>query len=85
MEPMLYAGDTILVNLDEQNVVDGKMYAVRYGDDLRVKYLSRRVDGGLLLRSVNPSYPVEEVSPDLVEQHISVIGRVRDRSGTGGI
>lgn len=85
MEPMLYARDTILVNEAERNVVDGKMYAIRYGDELRVKYLSRRVDGTLLLRSVNPAYPVEEVPPELVEQHISVIGRVRDTSGTGGL
>lgn len=85
MEPMLFAGDTILVNLDERNVVDGKLYAIRYGDELRVKYLSRRVDGTLLLRSVNPAYPVEEISPEMVEQHISIIGRVRDTSGTGGL
>lgn len=85
MEPMLFARDTILVNEDERNVVDGKMYAIRYGDELRVKFLSRRVDGTLLLRSVNPAYAVEEVPPDLVEQHISIIGRVRDTSGTGGL
>lgn len=85
MEPMLYARDTILVNLDEQNVVDGKLYAIRYGDELRVKYLSRRLDGTLLLRSVNPAYAIEEVPPELVEQHIAVIGRVRDKSGTGGL
>lgn len=85
MEPMLFDGDTILVNLDEAHVVDGKMYALRYGDDLRVKYLSRRLDGTLLLRSVNPAYQVEEIPPALVEQHISIIGRVRDTSGTGGL
>jgi phage repressor protein C with HTH and peptisase S24 domain len=85
MEPMLYARDTILVNEDERNVVDGKLYAIRYGDELRVKYLSRRLDGTLLLRSVNPAYAIEEVAPELVEQHISVIGRVRDKSGTGGL
>ena len=85
MEPMLYARDTILVNEDERNVVDGKLYAIRYGDELRVKYLSRRVDGTLLLRSVNPAYPIEEVPPSLVDEHISIIGRVRDTSGTGGL
>lgn len=85
MEPMLYARDTILVNEDERNVIDGKMYAIRYGDELRVKYLSRRIDGTLLLRSVNPAYAIEEVPADLAEQHISIIGRVRDTSGTGGL
>jgi phage repressor protein C with HTH and peptisase S24 domain len=85
MEPMLYARDTILVNMDETNIVDGKMYAIRYGDELRVKYLSRRIDGTLLLRSVNPAYPVEEVAAELAQEHITVIGRVRDTSGTGGL
>jgi phage repressor protein C with HTH and peptisase S24 domain len=85
MEPMLYARDTILVNLDETQVVDGRLYALRYGDQLRVKYLSRRLDGTLVLRSVNPAYKDEEVPAELANEHITVIGRVRDRSGTGGL
>lgn len=85
MEPMLYARDTILVNTDETTVVDGKLYAIRYGDDLRVKYLFRRLDGTIILRSVNPAYKDEEVSAELAEEHIAVIGRVRDRSGKGGL
>lgn len=85
MEPMLFARDTILVNMDETNIIDGKLYAIRYGEELRVKYLSRRLDGTLILRSVNPQYPPEEVPPELASAHISVIGRVRDASGTGGL
>jgi len=85
MEPMLFARDTILVNTDENYVIDGKLYAIRYGDELRVKYLSRRLDGTLILRSVNPDYKDEEVSPELANEHITIIGRVRDTSGTGGL
>lgn len=85
MEPMLYPRDTILVNTDETNIVDGKLYAIRYGDELRVKYLSRRLDGTVVLRSVNPAYKDEEVSPEMAQEHISVIGRVRDKSGKGGL
>ncbi|TWI41056.1 peptidase S24-like protein [Pseudoduganella flava] len=85
MEPLLFPRDTILVNLDETQVVDGRLYAIRYGEQLRVKYLSRRLDGTLILRSVNPLYKDEEVPPEVVEEHITVIGRVRDRSGTGGL
>ena len=85
MEPFLYPRDTILVNQDETNVIDGKLYAIRYGDELRVKYLSRRIDGTMILRSANPLYKDEEVSPELANEHITVIGRVRDRSGTGGL
>lgn len=85
MVPMLYPRDTILVNTDETNIVDGKMYAIRYGDELRVKYLSRRLDGTIILRSVNPAYKDEEISPNIAQEHISIIGRVRDTSGTGGL
>lgn len=85
MEPLLFARDTILVNLDEIEVIDGRLYAIRYGDQLRVKYLSKRLDGTLVLRSVNPAYKDEEVPAELANEHITVIGRVRDRSGTGGL
>lgn len=85
MEPLLFVRDTILVNLDETDIVDGRLYAIRYGDQLRVKYLSKRLDGTLVLRSVNPAYKDEEVSAELANEHVTVIGRVRDRSGTGGL
>ncbi|HEY9147038.1 MAG TPA: S24 family peptidase [Thiobacillus sp.] len=85
MEPAMYARDTILVNLDETSIMDGKTYAIRYGDELRVKKLYRRLDGTLILRSVNPAYKDEEITPELAQEQISIIGRVRDRSGTGGL
>ena len=85
MIPLLFPGDIILVNTEETNVVDGRLYAMRYGDELRVKYLSRRLDGALILRSVNPAYRDEDVSAEVANEHIAVIGRVRDRSGTGGM
>lgn len=84
-EPMLFDGDTILVNTDETTIMDGRLYAIRYGDELRVKYLFRRLDGTLILRSLNPRYPDEEVPAELANEHIAVIGRVRDKSGKGGL
>lgn len=84
-EPFLFDGDIVLVNLDEITIVDGKLYAIRYDNDLRIKFLFRRLDGTLILRSMNPAYPDEEVAPELAEQHISVIGRIRDKSGKGGL
>lgn len=84
-EPFLFSGDVILVNLDETSVVDGKTYAIRYGEDLRVKKLRKRVDG-LILESWNDrAYPPELLSPVQVEEHITIIGRVRDKSGRGGL
>lgn len=84
-EPFLYDGDVVLINLDETQVVDAKLYAIRYDDDLRIKFLFKKLDGTLILRSVNAAYPDEEVSPDLANEHISIIGRVRDKSGKGGL
>jgi phage repressor protein C with HTH and peptisase S24 domain/DNA-binding XRE family transcriptional regulator len=81
MEPYLFHGNTILVNLADQTIKDGEVYAIRYEDQLRVKILQKKLDGSLVLRSYNEKYKEEEVPPDLVVDHISIIGRVIDRSG----
>lgn len=85
MEPSVYSGDHVLVNMAETEVIDGKVYALRYGTGLRIKRLFRHLDGTLVLRSDNPRYSEEVVPPDLVAEHITIIGRVRDRSGSGGL
>ncbi len=85
-EPFLFAGDWVLVNLDETTVENGKLYAFRYGDELRVKRLYKRINGSLLLISENTEeHPPEEVSPADVAEHITIIGRVRDKGGKGGL
>jgi DNA-binding XRE family transcriptional regulator len=84
-EPLAYEGDSILVNHAETEIIDGKVYAFRYGGDLRVKKLYRRLDGTLILRSINPAYKDEEVPPALAQEHITIIGRVRDKAGPGGL
>lgn len=87
MEPFLYGGDTVLVHLGESTVINGKVYALRYGDELRIKRVYKKLDGGLILHSDNPDYLPrdEELTPAMVQEHISIIGRVRDKSGTGGL
>lgn len=84
-EPVLFDGDIVLVNLDETRIVDGRLYAIRYDNDLRMKFLYRKLDGTLILRSKNPAYPDEEISPEVANEHIAIIGRVRDKSGSGGL
>jgi phage repressor protein C with HTH and peptisase S24 domain len=88
MEPFLYSGDTVLVNLaenDSTRILDGKVYAIRYGDELRVKRLFRKLNGTLTLRSENPAYKDEDVDPETAQEHITIIGRVRDKGGSGGL
>jgi len=88
MEPLLFEGDSILVNTAENDLErlrDGKVYAIRYGKELRVKRLYRELNGTLVLRSENPAYRDEVVPPELASEHITIIGRVRDKSGAGGL
>ena len=88
MVPLLYPGDTILVNLAENsmaNVIDGKVYAIRYGNELRVKKLQVLLGGTLVLKSENPAYNDETLTPEMVAEYITIIGRVRDKSGSGGL
>lgn len=87
MEPTLYDGDTVLVNLAEIDIINGRVYALRYGDELKLKRVYRRLDGGLILHSDNPNFLPrdEELLPQIVQEHIGIIGRVRDKSGAGGL
>lgn len=75
MEPLLTEGDTLLVDKSDQDIMDGKIYVVTLGDELRVKRIQKTFRG-LILRSENPKYadiPVE--GPDL--ETFRVHGRVR--------
>ena len=84
-EPFLFPGDTILVNFDETEIKNDMVYALRYDDELRVKKI-RKTLGGLQLISWNDrEYPPENVPADQVDEHITIIGRVRDKSGRGGL
>lgn len=88
MEPLLYDGDSVLIDIsdnDPERIIDGKVYAIRYGQDLRIKRLSRRLDGTLILRSENKAYEPEEIPPTIAAENITILGRVRDRSGAGGL
>lgn len=87
MEPFLWDGETVLVNTAETNIINGKVYAMRYGDELRIKRVYRKLDGGLVLHSDNPEFlPRDEDVPAAVaHEHIAIIGRVREKSGAGGL
>ncbi|MFD1709068.1 hypothetical protein FVQ98_14625 [Ottowia sp. GY511] len=87
MENTLFQDDTVLVNMAETNIIEGRVYAIRYGEQLKIKRLYKRLDGGLILHSDNPLHHPqdEELSAEVVAEHIAVIGRVRDKSGPGGL
>ena len=80
MEPLLMDGDVVLIDLGQRDVVDQSVYAIAYGNELRIKRLSKRFDGGLIIRSDNQQYPEEVISPGDME-HVRVIGRMLWRGG----
>ncbi len=78
MSPVLHDGSTVIVHLEETLVVDGKMYAIDHGGQIRVKSLYRLPGGGIRMRSYNlPEHPDETYSADEIEEaRIKIIGRV---------
>jgi phage repressor protein C with HTH and peptisase S24 domain len=80
MEPYLMDRDVVLIDTGQTEVKDNGVYSIAYGDELRIKRLSRRFDGGLKIRSDNPAYPDEDLSPEQAG-YIRVIGRVLWRGG----
>jgi phage repressor protein C with HTH and peptisase S24 domain len=82
MEPYLMASDTILIDCGQSEIKDNDVYAIRYGQDIRIRRLARRFDGGLILRSDNTRYPEETLSAEDAK-HIPVLGRMLWRGGAG--
>lgn len=78
MEPVLRSGATVGVDRGKKDVVDGDLYAINHGGQLRVKQVYRLPGGGIRLHSFNlidhpdESYPLEAMQ----EHGIEIIGRV---------
>ena len=76
MEPLLRAGDEVLVDRRPQPFRDG-IHVVRLGDTLLVKRVAALGGGRFALLSQNLAYPPQEVSADEIE----IVGRVVWKSG----
>lgn len=78
MEPVLPDKSTVGVDQGNTAVVDGKMYALNHGGQLRVKTLFRLPGGGIRLRSFNrEDHPDEEYSAqEMIDKEIAILGRV---------
>lgn len=78
MEPVLPDGSTVGVDQGATTVIDGKMYAINHGGQLRVKTLYRLPGGGIRMRSFNrDEHPDEEYSAEeMVAKEIVILGKV---------
>lgn len=73
MEPVLPDGATVGVDMGSRDIKDGKMYAIEYGDLLRVKLLYAQPGGKVRIRSYNSDEYEDEIMPN---QEVRVIGKV---------
>lgn len=68
-------GARCTADASKKEIKDGKIYCLRHGVMRRTKYLYRRPDGGLLIRSHNPAYADEVVLPEDMND-IEILGWV---------
>ena len=75
MEPVLPDGATVGINMADKNIRDGKMYAIRQGEWLRVKRLYRLPNNQVRINSYNQDAPAfaDEITP---LEEIEIIGAV---------
>lgn len=88
MEPVIFSGDRVVVDLMDRDIFTGGVYALRIGDQLLVKRLSLRANGNLSVMSDNPRYSTDEINAQEAQQMIrdggspvGIIGRVVWRGG----
>lgn len=84
MEPFIWDGETVVVDVSQTDIKDGKVYALWYDGGERVKRLQRIPGGGLRIQSDNPSHPTIDISQEQTNS-VRVIGRVVHKSGDGGL
>lgn len=68
-------GDTVMIDKSQNQIVDGKIYAVIIGGDAKIKQLKRRFDMSIEVISTNKEYQTEVIPPEETN-HIYIIGRV---------
>lgn len=83
MEPRLFDGDHLIVDMAENTIPDnGGIFALVYAGELMVRRLFRRPGGGVIVKCDNQEYPTIDVSREEAV-HLTVIGRIKFRSGPG--
>ena len=80
MEPFLMPNDIAMIDLGQTDLQENECFAIAYGKEIRVKRISRTFNGGMKIRSNNPRYSDEDLSPADAE-HIRILGRVLYRAG----
>lgn len=76
MEPLLRAGDTLLVDTSDTEIMDEKIYVITLQDELKVKRILKEARG-IYLHSENRKYDDDCITMEDVHTLLRVHGRVR--------
>lgn len=76
MEPRLYDGDVVGVNLGDKRIVDDKVYAINHGSLLRIKKLNLLPYGALRISSFNNEEHADEIISSENRGNVNIIGRI---------
>lgn len=80
MEPLLRDGDCVMVHRRVEKIISGKIYAFSYKDDMRIKYLSTKINGDVIVKSENSEFEDEIIRAE-EREYLHIIGVVIERSG----
>ena len=84
MEPTLYEGDYVFLyrfDWDEEFEKIDDIYVINVDNQLKVKRLSFKLNGNIMVISDNPKYKPEEINPDETQVYFRIIGRVLKKFG----
>ena len=77
MEKVLRDGDIVLIDRSQTDIVSGKAYVIRIGDELLVKYLRHLPGGQIQVFSENQTvYPPLTIPEHEIGRELVIIGRV---------
>ncbi len=76
MEPDLYDGDLGVVDTGKNSIAGEAIYVILSGGELRIKWVKQRADGMVEIRSSNPRYGEELLTPEQAEQLV-IVGRAK--------
>lgn len=84
MEPFLYTGDSVLVDTSFKNILPNRVYVFTYNGEWRIKRLRLLLDGSLCVMSEHPLWSPETIPASEMDR-VHIVGRVVERSGSGGL
>lgn len=77
MNPRLFDGDTLSIDMEDNRIKDGKIYAIRIRESQKVKVLIQNLDGTITVRSFNPKFKDEIINKEQIESgEFAILGRV---------